>query len=356
MFNGIIYSNSPCMLSFRASLEEEIDILYKRLSTPIIVNHKGDCRWQAPATILSQCRMNVANFPFDIQNCRITFGSWTYALNEINISAKENYTDLNKFIPNGEWEVLSAPLVRTQVQYDGNISYPDVTLHLRIRRQPMYYTLNLIVPCTVISLLAFLSFLLPTNHGERISLVITVLLAMSVYMLIVSSTLPQTSDAIPIIGTYFLCIIVLIALCLFATCLIASLRGNEHEMPKWVHVVVNKWMRRLLLMSSSKSIYEEAGIAEPKIVFHNGDSEVVEITSDVLEALLEEKAPKLGAQLKQKNEQLCSALAVLTEDVTRRQNREVKLYKWREVAEVFDRFFLLFFSLSFVIVVATMFG
>ena len=300
--------------------------------------------------------MNVENFPFDTQECDVTFGSWTYALHEIDIRARDKHADLKSFIPNGEWEVLDAPLVREEFPYDGNISYPDVKLKLHIKRQPMYYTLNLILPCTVISMLAFLSFLLPTNHGERVSLVITVLLAMSVYMLIVSSTLPQTSDAIPVIGTYFLCIIVLIALCLFATCFIAGLRGNEHEMPKWMDVVVNKWARRVFLMRSPTIVYEEARTAAPKIVFHNGDSEVVEITSDVLEALLVEKSTKLEAELKQKNEELYSALTVLTNDVVRRRKREIRLDKWRQVAEVFDRFFLLFFSLCFVILVSAMFG
>ena len=51
----------------RASLEEEIDILYTRLSTSVIVDHDGNCTWLAPVTLLSQCKINVRRFPFDEQ-------------------------------------------------------------------------------------------------------------------------------------------------------------------------------------------------------------------------------------------------------------------------------------------------
>ena len=51
----------------RASLEEEIDILYKRLSTPVIIHYDGNCEWLSPVTLLSQCKINVRQFPFDEQ-------------------------------------------------------------------------------------------------------------------------------------------------------------------------------------------------------------------------------------------------------------------------------------------------
>ena len=51
--------------------------------------------------------------------------------------------------------------------------------------------------------LTLLSFFLPPDSGERITLVITSLLAMTVFMLIVAEIMPATSEVIPLISIYY---------------------------------------------------------------------------------------------------------------------------------------------------------
>lgn len=48
--------------------------------------------------------------------------------------------------------------------------YPDVTYTVTMRRRTLYYGLNLLIPCVLISALALLVFLLPADSGEKISL------------------------------------------------------------------------------------------------------------------------------------------------------------------------------------------
>lgn len=48
--------------------------------------------------------------------------------------------------------------------------YPDVTFTVVMRRRTLYYGLNLLIPCVLISTLALLVFLLPADSGEKISL------------------------------------------------------------------------------------------------------------------------------------------------------------------------------------------
>lgn len=48
--------------------------------------------------------------------------------------------------------------------------YPDVTYTITMRRRTLYYGLNLLIPCVLISGLALLVFLLPADSGEKISL------------------------------------------------------------------------------------------------------------------------------------------------------------------------------------------
>ena len=48
--------------------------------------------------------------------------------------------------------------------------------------------------------IGILVFFLPPESGEKVSLSVTVLLAMTVYQLLIAETIPATSEVIPLIG------------------------------------------------------------------------------------------------------------------------------------------------------------
>lgn len=63
------------------------------------------------------------------------------------------------------------PAVRTVKSYDCcPEQYIDVTFTIHIRRRTLYYGFNLIIPCVLISSMTLLTFTLPPDAGEKISL------------------------------------------------------------------------------------------------------------------------------------------------------------------------------------------
>ena len=56
----------------------------------------------------------------------------------------------------------------------------------------------------MLSLLTLGSFVLPAESGEKVSLGLTVLLAFSVFMLLIAESMPATSEFVPLIGMYSL--------------------------------------------------------------------------------------------------------------------------------------------------------
>jgi len=59
---------------------------------------------------------------------------------------------------------------------------------------------NIIGPCLWLSVLSVAGFWLPAASGEKVTLGITVLLAFSVFMLLVAESTPATSEFVPLIG------------------------------------------------------------------------------------------------------------------------------------------------------------
>lgn len=57
--------------------------------------------------------------------------------------------------------------------------------------------------CSFLTALTLLSFYLPPESGERLTLVITNLLALTVFMLLVVEIIPATSETVPLISVYF---------------------------------------------------------------------------------------------------------------------------------------------------------
>ena len=79
--------------------------------------------------------------------------------------------------------------------------------NLVMRRKPLFYIVNLIVPTAIITMIALVGFFMPSNaDGERVEKVtlgITTLLSMSILLLMVSDSMPTTSSYIPLIGEQF---------------------------------------------------------------------------------------------------------------------------------------------------------
>ncbi|XP_013887806.1 neuronal acetylcholine receptor subunit alpha-7 [Austrofundulus limnaeus] len=129
--------------------------------------------------------------------------------------------------------------------------YPDVTFVVTLRRRTLFYALNLLIPCVLLSSMTLLVFLLPANSGEKISLGITVLLSLTVFMLMVAEIMPATSDSVPLIGQYFASTMVIVGMSVVATVIVLQFHHhslNNGHMPRWVNLVLLQWVPWFLRM------------------------------------------------------------------------------------------------------------
>lgn len=173
------------------------------METNVVIHHDGQIMWDQPAITKSSCKVDVSYFAFDVQQCRLTFGSWTHNGNQMDLHNALDSADLADFVENVEWEVQGMPAKKNIILY-GCCSdpYPDITYTLHLKRRASFYIFNLLIPCMMISFLAPLGFYLPADSGEKVSLGVTVLLALTVFQLLVAETMPP-SENVPLIGESF---------------------------------------------------------------------------------------------------------------------------------------------------------
>ncbi|XP_006734883.1 neuronal acetylcholine receptor subunit beta-2 [Leptonychotes weddellii] len=200
-----------------------------------VVSYDGSIFWLPPAIYKSACKIEVKHFPFDQQNCTMKFRSWTYDRTEIDLVLKSDVASLDDFTPSGEWDIVALPGRRNENPDDS--TYVDITYDFIIRRKPLFYTINLIIPCVLITSLAILVFYLPSDCGEKMTLCISVLLALTVFLLLISKIVPPTSLDVPLVGKYLMFTMVLVTFSIVTSVCVLNVHHRSpstHTMAPWV--------------------------------------------------------------------------------------------------------------------------
>ena len=171
---------------------------------------------------------------------------------ELDMTAEDSPTYSAKYVKSAEWDLVNALKVRSTEQYEC-CQHPlaDVTLVIEMERKPLFYVFTLVVPCMIILSMILLGFFLPPESGERITLSITVLLAMAVFLQLVGESLPRNSETIPLLGVFYIIIMAEISISLILTCFVLNIhyRGASNssiEVPIWVKIVVLQWLGYIL--------------------------------------------------------------------------------------------------------------
>ncbi|CAG5127639.1 unnamed protein product, partial [Candidula unifasciata] len=205
----------------------DVSTFVSSISSNLIVSNDGNVTWFSMVIFKSSCSINVRYFPFDAQNCSMQFASWSYDGNQVNLLMNTDRGDTSNFIPNSEWELISLLVDRRTRFLSVCLSVClSVRSSVRSSRRPLFYIFNMILPCLIITLVALLGFYIPSDSGEKVTMGITTLLSMTVFMMLVTENMPPTSDVLPLVGLYYGVTIFIVS---FATAM-TVLTLNIHHM------------------------------------------------------------------------------------------------------------------------------
>ncbi|XP_033999804.1 5-hydroxytryptamine receptor 3A-like [Trematomus bernacchii] len=175
--------------------------------------------------LTSTCQMDLLLFPFDTQECNITFSSMTSDENTVQLESRKRGTALTEvsdhlMVTKGEWELQNMRIILRNVT---KASKSKLIYKVSISRKPMLYVINLIVPLLFFLVLDLASFSISEARGEKLSFKVTILLSISFMLLILQDILPSTEANMPMIAKYCLFIFTVVGLSVLEAMLVGYL-------------------------------------------------------------------------------------------------------------------------------------
>ncbi|CAG0922816.1 unnamed protein product [Notodromas monacha] len=195
--------------------------------------------------------------------------------------------DLREYYPSVEWDILSVPARRNVKKYPCCAEpYPDIYFNITLRRKTLFYTVNLIIPSVGLSYLSILVFYLPADSGEKVVLVISVLLSQTMFFLLISEIIPPTSLSVPLLGRYLLFTMFMVGASVLLTILVLNIhyrKPSTHRMAPWVRQFFIHMFPKAMCMNTPDELKEgsprkkkkkksKTGMGADKMHQHNHDS------------------------------------------------------------------------------------
>ncbi|KAM6223923.1 5-hydroxytryptamine receptor 3C-like [Rhynchocyon petersi] len=205
------------------------------------VSNEGRIKYDKPMRLTSICNLDIFYFPFDQQNCTLTFSSFLYTVDSMLLGMEKEVweiTDTSRDViqTHGEWELLGINKATPKMSVGSNL-YDQIMFYVAIRRRPSLYVINLLVPSSFLVAIDALSFYLPAESGNRAPFKITLLLGYNVFLLMMNDLLPASGT--PLISVYFaLCLSLMVVSLLetvFITYLLHLATTQPPLMPQWLH-------------------------------------------------------------------------------------------------------------------------
>ncbi|XP_064632598.1 neuronal acetylcholine receptor subunit alpha-6-like [Lineus longissimus] len=353
------------------TLTGTLTIVTNYKATIVSVGAHHSVWWNLQQVFKATCEMDMTRFPFDKQKCKLCFtGTNTFA--ELTKFSAVPYPNGPFYYPNTEWQLMDYNGYVEEVPFDYSVSltYTAYYYEMTLKRRNLYYWIHLIAPCMIFSFLVTLVFVMPADAGEKISFSVTVLLAFTVYQLMIADDLPKGSTGISLMSRYLLALLALSAASVI--CSIFDLyihhRDPKTPLPRFFRVFIFSCLGRILCKGKQTADQRKKVIVAPEqrgniimvhvneyplrpdnktnnaVAYTNQESAIFQDNSMMAMA---ERAFKEMAQI---NENLKEVKAILKNSPSEEENAVDEVNEWKLASGILDRFFLVVFLIAAVMI------
>ena len=222
----------------------------------VLLASDGETTYWLYKTFTVSCDISIRYFPFDSHSCEIELQSWWYPSSKLNLTfpTDEEGISYGLFKKSTEWHLESSSYERLELPS----GWGHVKFIFNVRRRYIFHLVNLILPLVCISLLNLTVFILPVESGEKITLCISVFLTLAVFLTIITSSFPESSDEVSLLSIYVTIQLMYSGLSICATVMSLNLyyRSTQSHVP-WAY-------RQLCRLTCHATISNETSCHERK--------------------------------------------------------------------------------------------
>ncbi|XP_070572763.1 neuronal acetylcholine receptor subunit alpha-9-like [Ptychodera flava] len=229
-------------------------IVQRHFDTDVIISNTGQVTALQPFVFEATCTIDSTYFPFDEQKCELTFNAFVNPSNLIDIEP-DPASNMENFVSNGEWKLV-AMVVQKRFGYDVvcRSNFSEVSYVIHLKRRSLFYILNIMFPFFLTCALVAVSFYLPSESGERITLCVTSILAQFVFLEIITQHMPPNSQSVAYVQKYFFASIGGVAVSALVTAFTLNIHFQPHNcdpVPDWLRVVIFRYCAPIVCLYSS---------------------------------------------------------------------------------------------------------
>ena len=165
----------------------------------MLLYSSGDMMWSKPGVFTFSCPLDLHDFPFDVQKCKMKIGSWTLDDSKLNLIPnrdKSRQLDVMDSFSHSEWKLKSFKVNKYNTTRiccpDSNYPYLEYTIELE--RHSHYYKLNMAMTISLVLVSFIIMLMEPTNVSRTGTAVFIPLTILALQLTLASK--------IPVVGYY----------------------------------------------------------------------------------------------------------------------------------------------------------
>jgi hypothetical protein len=223
----------------RMSLLNADPVLYqtKDFDTTCLLHNDGTVNCVPHIPHSGICRTTLKYWPYDKQNCTLSFGAWVHTGEKINFTFYKDQPVYMEEYQNGPgWSLLKVVPERVVEVYDccPNAAYPTLKYTFVLKRESGGPAAIVVVPSVVIVMMTTISLLLDVKDISRLVLQCFSLYGHFMFLTGIGYVIPKHSSDTPIILLFIRDSMIITLMSIMLTLLLSSLRRRAVPAPLWV--------------------------------------------------------------------------------------------------------------------------
>ncbi|XP_051231899.1 5-hydroxytryptamine receptor 3A isoform X3 [Dicentrarchus labrax] len=320
-----------------------------------------------PIRVISSCRLGIYTFPFDVQNCSLTFGSYLHFAKDVRMiqgATSEEILEKSRNVlqTKGEWELIDIDVAPSTLAIE-ETQYSQIKYYIIMKRRPTHYVVNLLVPSCFLVTLDVFSVLLPPESVDRASFKMTLILGYTVFLLIMNEQLPITGESTPVINVFFTLTFTMMVASLLDTVVIINIEFSSSRYrapPRWLRVLVLQYLAVVVFLPPEKKSNRVTVFLNPSTDERTINSSITNISKSHLSSITGNTTPvktppvPLDSAL-QELKKLSRDLTAIRLQMDEHLQGNKTAQEWQMIGRVIDRllfgFYIVFITVSYITII-----